>query len=155
MRLAPALCWLFLLAAVVGPATAGELSPALALELAENRIMLPLTVLVVMRDGVDVQALDRSLHERECQTGRPATAPSSRACGRPRASPRRIWSRNSAPPKSRGEILEYRAYWIINAVRVTAGEATIRAIAARADVEIVEPDLRVELIEPVARYRRR
>jgi len=133
---------LFLLAPAVDTATAGELSPALTVQMAENADRVPLTVLVVMRDGVDVKALDRSLHEQKVGLSlRHRTVIENLREAANSAQADLVTELSAA--KSRGEILAYRAYWIINGVRLTADEATIRAIARRADVAIVEPDLHV------------
>ncbi len=150
MRQLHALIWLFLFANAAGPVSAGEISPALAAQMAGNDDAEPMTVLVVLRDGIDIKALDLSLHEEKAPlaTRHRIVVESLRAAA---GAAQADLVSDLGNAKSSGRVLEYRAYWIINAVRVKADEDMIRSLAARSDVEVVEPDLRVELIEPVSR----
>jgi hypothetical protein len=148
--MAPARVLFLVFATLAGPARAGEISPALANQMAENSAGDPLTVLVFLHGGLDVKSIDLSLHEQKAglATRHQIVVESLREAAD--AAQKDLVAEFETDLAS-GRILDFRSYWIINAVRVKADEATIRIIAARPDVDVVEPDLRVELIEPVAR----
>ncbi len=51
--------------------------------------------------------------------------------------------------KDAGAVADYKAFWIVNMIRVDAPAAELEAIAARADVGTVHLNYEIELIEPV------
>lgn len=148
MRLATGLVLLSLLAVDFGSASAGEVSPALALKMDQTAANEPLTVLVFLHDGIDVKALDLGLHTQKAGLAeRHHTVIESLRNAAKAAQADLVADLSVA--KNKGEILDFRPYWIVNAVRLTADKATIEAIAARAEVDVVEPNPQPVLIEPV------
>jgi len=141
---------LALISVLVPKAPAGEISPAVAGQLADLSANEPLTVLVYLHGAVDIKTLDQNLHaDRASMAVRHQTVIEALRDAAEAAQADLVTELATA--KGRGDIVDFRRYWIINAVRVTAGESTIRAIAARLDVDTIEPELKVELIEPVKR----
>jgi len=151
MRLVNFLVPVVILLSLTGVALAGELHPALEQAMAAKPDTEPVTALVVMREAVDVQALDVSLHEQKVTLAeRHVTV---------------IQTLQDAAQTSQRDIIEfldsrvgqgvvsYTPHWIINGLMVTASKATIREIGARDDVDIVEPDIQPMLIEPKDRYQ--
>lgn len=54
-----------------------------------------------------------------------------------------------AEKEAEGSVLEYRPFWIFNAIAVDAERDVIQEIASRQDVDLVYPDVQVQRIEPV------
>ena len=151
MRILNALLCSCLSLLLAGPALAGELSPSLEMLLAEKADDAPLTVLVVMRDRVDIKTLDQSLHDQEVDLAtRHVTVIETLKSAATTAQANLLTELEISMSKAGGEITKYTPHWLINAVVVTGTEAAIRQIAARDDVEVVEPNLVPQLIEPVS-----
>ncbi len=136
---------LVLLAA--GSSLAGQLAPGLEAYLAEKHAGGDVKVLVVLKDQVDITALDLDLHYQRADLAdrhyRVVTALQQKAAATQDALIADLQARKGAG------IAGWESYWIINAVTVTGSEDAIRAVAARADVDVVELDLLPELIEPI------
>ncbi len=139
---------LSLLAGAVA-ARAGELTPGLQEQmrgLADND---ELKVLVVMKDRVDIGALDWELHQAKV----PRSLRHQRVLESLQAAAERAQADLLADLTSKqgaGGVRGWTPHWIVNGVVVRATVAAIRELAARPDVERIEADLVVELIEPVA-----
>jgi len=134
--------------ALAGSAMAGSLSPGLEAYLAEKHDGGSIKTLVVLRDQVDIAAMDLDLYlQRATRAHRHfqvVTALQEKA--------------GATQPALRAELDRrlgkgidgYKSYWLINAIVVTGTVGDIREIAARDDVEVVELDLIPELIKPVS-----
>ncbi len=131
----------------VGGAVAGGLSPGLAAYLTAKQPGAEATVLVVLREQVDIAALDRDLSSRRATRAERHAA----VVGALQAVARRTQGPLLAElERSRGAgVTDFAAYWLVNAVRLKASEPAIRRIAARDDVDVVELNLVPTLIGPV------
>ncbi|MEN8006136.1 MAG: S8 family serine peptidase, partial [Candidatus Krumholzibacteriota bacterium] len=135
--------------AVLGanPSFAGEIAPGLEAQLAGMADTDELKVLVVLKDQVDVAAMDRNLHmAKTTRVERHRMVVSSL---RDQAAATQGDLLASLSAKSTKGVRGYRSHWLINGVVVTAEVGTIRELALRPDVGRVEPAARIELIEPV------
>ena len=107
-----------------------------------------ITVLVVMKDQVDVATLDKQLHtDRTSLRERHASVVGSLQA-KARQTQGGLLSELEAA-KALGTVEGYTPHWIVNGLVVRGTIDALREIAARDDVERIEPDLVVELIEPV------
>ncbi len=140
-----------LVAWLAGSAFAGQLSPGLEAQFAQKQDDGAVKVLVVLRDRVDIQALDWNLHEQRVDLATRHVTVIETLKDAARGSQADLLA-NLASRQTRGEVAQYKAHWLINAVMVTATESVIREIAARDDVEIVETNLVPELIKPANVY---
>ena len=136
-----------------GQVWSGEISPALAARLELNSDDSPMTVLVFLEGSLDVRALDEELHQQKATLAqRHLSVIESLRLAAGAAQTDLV--AELASLQSRGQELEFRPYWIVNAVRLTAGEEVIRDIARRPDVDVIEPNFRPDLIKPVGPGRR-
>ncbi len=138
---------LFLLL-LAGSAVAGSLSPGLQAQLDGLKADQPVKVLVVLKDQVDVRALDSQLHAAKAplvERHRVVVGALQDKAATTQAS----LLRDLDAGKAAGGVLGYTPHWLVNAVVVKATKATVLALAARPDVERIEADLVVEPILPV------
>jgi subtilisin family serine protease len=146
-----ALLSLLLVAWMAGSAAAGYLSPGLEAQFAQKQDAAPVKVLVVLRDRVDIQALDLNLHEQRVDLATRHVTVIETLKNAANSSQVSLLA-DLAARQSRAEVVKYKAHWLINAIMVTATESVIREIAARDDVEIVEVNLVPQLIQPASIY---
>ncbi|MBD3220689.1 S8 family serine peptidase [bacterium] len=134
-----------------GLATAGEIAPGLADQLDRADGDDPIRAMVFMRDRVDVEALDLSLHTQK------ATLPVRHARvinelqDRARMTQADLLA-DLESPRASGQVLGYTSYWLVNGVFVVATKDVIYELAQRDDVEAIEPEMVPELIKPVEEY---
>jgi subtilisin family serine protease len=146
--------FLFLTVAVclsaAGAALAGELSPNMEAYLAQKADAEPVHGLIIMKDRLDIKALDYQLHEaRASFDERHVTVITALMEDAERAQASLL--ADLEVRRQLGEIDSYEPFWIINGVYVIAkDEAPIRDLALRNDVEIVEAPLAIELIKPAS-----
>jgi len=137
-----------LLLALAGSALAGTISQGLQAQLAGLKPDQPVKVLVVLKDQVDVPALDARLHAAKTTLAlRHSTVVG--ALQQRAASTQKDLLASLGGLKAAGGVLGYTPHWIVNAVVVTATSSTIKQLASRPDVATIEADLVVESLEPV------
>ncbi|HPF36674.1 MAG TPA: S8 family serine peptidase [Candidatus Krumholzibacteria bacterium] len=129
-------------------AMAGTLSPGLQDQIRNMNDSDQITVLVVLQDQVDAHAMAWELHDAKVDNDRQHTMIVSALMDNASKTQGPILDYLSSKSLD-GEVRAYRAYWLINAVRVATTVAGARDLAARGDVEVVEADLQAELIEPI------
>ncbi|MBE0565671.1 MAG: S8 family serine peptidase [Krumholzibacteria bacterium] len=139
---------LFLLL-IASPSLAGRLSAGLERQLATLAPGDEVTVLVVMKDRVDVTALDQQLHAAKAPLGHRhrvvLEALQDKASRTQEALLGDLVAKSNA-----GIVRDFTPHWLVNGVVVTTTADGARALAARDDVDVVEPDHKVELIAPAA-----
>ncbi len=140
-----------LVAWLAGSAAAGYVSPGLEAQFAQKQDDAPVKVLVVLRDRVDIQALDWNLHEQRVDLATRHVTVIETLKDAARGSQADLLV-DLAARQNRAEVVQFKAHWLINGIMVTATEQVIREIAARDDVEVVEPNVVPELIKPTAIY---
>lgn len=130
---------------------AGVLSPGLEAQMDRLEDHEILKVLVIMKDGPDVQSMDKSLHEQSASLAVRHRTVVGSLQNAALASQRDILADLNfrQADKSAGDVRGFTPHWIINCIVLLADVGTIRQIADRDDVDVVEMDLEVELIEPV------
>lgn len=140
---------LALLILAAAPAAGGDLAPELSRRMEMAGPDETIKALVVLRDRVDLKALERGL-ERE-RAGR--SERHRRVIGELRAAA----ARSQRPLLARlegmrdeGSVAGWTPHWIVNAVVVRATAAGLLELAGRGDVERIEPDLPAAGFEPVA-----
>ncbi len=142
-----ALAALLLLTLVAGSAFAGTLSPGLQQQIQFLNGDEEVRVLVVMKDQVDVRALDWQLHD--AKAGRELRH--QRVVGDLQTIAKE--SQNDLlvelSSKAGGDVRGFTSHWLINSVFVVTTVDHVRELAKRADVDVIEADLHVELIEPI------
>jgi subtilisin family serine protease len=145
--LLPALLTLLL----AGPVLAGTLTPAMEDYLSARSGDEPLSALVLLKDRVDIKALDWQLHEARTPRAERHHTVVTTLQAQAQATQGALLA-DLEIRRQRGEIDDYESFWIVNGVVITGGdEAMIRDLAARHDVDVIEPPLEIELIEPVSR----
>lgn len=130
----------------------GALAPGLVRQLSGLNDSDEIRALVVLRDQVDVAALDRRL--RRDKAGRhqrhgAVVAALQQAAARTQGD----LLANLGTAKAGGGIRGFTPHWLINAVVVSGTVEAVRELAARDDVLRIEADLVPELIAPVASWR--
>ncbi len=135
-----------------GASFAGQVTPGLDALMKTMDGRDEITVLVVMRDRVDIEALDWELRDAkasfEIRHETVVTSLRDKA-----AATQAGLLADLEADKAGGVVKGYTPHWLINAVVVRTTVDDVPRLAARDDVDVVEPDLRVELIEPVGEGR--
>jgi len=129
-------------------ASAGILSPGLQDQIRNMNDTDEITVLVVLQDQVDAHAMAWDLHDAKVDNDRQHEIIVSALMDKASKTQGPILDHLGAKSLD-GTVRAFRAYWLINAVRVATTVAGARELAARPDVDVVEADLKVELIEPI------
>ncbi|MBD3222776.1 S8 family serine peptidase [bacterium] len=137
-----------LLTAVAGSVSAGTLTPGMETYLANKADPDPFHTLLILEDRVDIKALDWELHERRASFAERhyevITTLQDHA-----ARTQGSLLADLEVRRQLGEVDDYQAFWITNAVFVTSkSEDVIRELAARSDVDVAESPLVIELITP-------
>ncbi|MCC7141301.1 MAG: S8 family serine peptidase [Candidatus Eisenbacteria bacterium] len=132
-----------------GAAFAGRLHPALQEELSSLSLNDQATAIIVLKDQVDLDALQASLRARRANRAEwhreVVLALQEKA-----AESQATLLRELEAKKQSGLVEGYTPYWISNLVVVRAQRATIEELANRFDVEQVERNFKPLLIEPIA-----
>ncbi|MBW7905573.1 MAG: S8 family serine peptidase [Phycisphaerae bacterium] len=127
-------------------ALAGDIEPNLENLLVNTPQDEHVSVLVYLRDRVDIAALDRQLSvakaDRATRNHTVITALQSRAA----LTQRDLVGALSAMQRD-GRVASFQPFWIVNAFRVDARPEAVRALAVRADVEMVYINYPIDLIE--------
>jgi subtilisin family serine protease len=136
------------LALFAGLATAGTLSPGLERQISTMNGDDEIKVFVVMKDQVNVSALDWELHSAkaplEIRHRTVITELQDKA-----ASTQQGLLADLAAKSAAGLVRGYTPHWLVNGVVVVTTVDGARQLAARPDVDVVEADLVVELIQPL------
>lgn len=136
---------------IAGPALAGALTPAMEEYLATRSADEPLAGLILLRDSVDIKALDWQLYEARAKRAERNHTVITTLMAQAAATQGPLLADLEAR-RLAGEIADYEAFWIVNGVVVTGGNAEVyRQLAARSDVAAVEPPLDIVAIDPVSR----
>lgn len=132
-------------------AQAGEIHPALAVQLAGLGTEEALTVIVHLREQAPIAALDAALKaegaSREARHREVVEALQAVAAGQTDL----LAALEAA--RAGGGVRGYTSHWIANLVVLRATRPAIEAVAARADVALVEPNFPVERIAPIGDWR--
>ncbi|HPF71542.1 MAG TPA: S8 family serine peptidase, partial [Candidatus Krumholzibacteria bacterium] len=131
-----------------GLATAGTLTPGLQRQIENMNGSDPIKVFVVMKDQVNVQALDRELHAAKAGLDTRHRTVVGELQGKAQASQQALLADLSAKAAT-GIVRGFTPHWLVNGVVVATTVDGARELAARPDVDVVEADLVVELIQPL------
>lgn len=142
------IAFLALLVALAGTALGGEIHPGLEDILSSTPPGEPVSVLVFLNDQVGIEAMNSdltrenaTLHYRHETVVRRLQETANDTQGD-------IVAYLDAL-KAKGGVDEYRVFWIVNAVEVTAERGDIEAIAGRPEVARVYYNYEIEPIDPV------
>ena len=136
-----------LLALLAGSAVAGQLTPGLEAYLLDHRDAGSVKALLVLDDQVDVTALDLDLHLQRTTLAERHFRVVTELQEKARITQGPLLAALDA--RLGADVASYKAYWLINAVRVTATEDAIRDLAARDDIDVADVNLVAQLIDPV------
>lgn len=133
---------------LVAAAQAGDLSPALQVQLAQTNPSQTISVIVHLTDQAPVTAISNDLTSRKA-TRQQRHEEIVRALKDAAAGQDALIS-DLSTARAAGDVVGFTRYWIANLVVVEATADEIRRIADRTDVAYVEPNFVPELIEPTA-----